>query len=65
MSFDPTPETKSDQCLVGVLMGPSGGGGDDSSRTRSAQDDGADGEPSVESPETRKRKAPSTGGGDK
>ena len=40
MSFDPTPETKSDQCLVGVLMGPSGGGGDDSSQTRSAQDDG-------------------------
>ncbi|XP_039853190.1 uncharacterized protein LOC120711659 [Panicum virgatum] len=44
---------------------PSGGDGDDGSRTVSAQHDGADNKPQIESSETRKRKEPSTGGDDR
>ena len=62
--FDLISESDANQCLVDALTGPSGGG-EDGSRTVSAHHDGADGEPAVESPETRKRKAPSTSGDDK
>ena len=60
MSFDPTLQTESDQYFVEALIGPSGGGGNDGSQTLLAQPDGADGEPQVSSPESQKRKAPST-----
>ena len=53
MSFDLNPERESDQCLVYALTGRAGGDGDGGSRL-SAQHDGADGEPQVESPETQK-----------
>ena len=65
ISFDPVFRIESDQYLVDALAGPSGGDGDDGSRTLSAQHDGADGEPQVSSPESRKRKAPLTGDVDK
>ena len=63
MSFDLNPERESDQCLVYALTGHAGGDGDGGSRL-SAQHDGADGEPQVESLETQKRKAPLIGGDD-
>ena len=65
MSFDPISETNSDCCHVDALAGPSNDGGDDGSQTISAQHEGTYGEPQVESPEARKRKAPSIGDADK
>ena len=61
ISFDPVFRIESDQYLVDALAGPSGGDGDDGSRTLSAQHDGANGEPHVSSPWSRKRRASSTG----
>jgi len=46
------------------LTGPSSGNGEDGSRTVSAQLNGVDGEPQVESSETRERRTSLAGGDD-